>query len=216
MFTLTVYNHTGKEIGSVDLNERVFDGQVNEPLLHQVVVMYEANQRQGTVSTKKRGEVSGGNSKPWRQKGTGRARHGSSRSPLWRKGGVVFGPRPRDYSYDLPKKVKRGALISSLNARLNENLVRILELCSVDSGKTRDFVKIMKALNISEKTLLVCEQPQQTLLRASRNVPVVQLARWQDINALDVLRNGTIIFTSKALEQLTERLAKGVEGGHGK
>lgn len=210
MFTLTVYNHTGKEIGSVDLNEKIFDGQVNEPLLHQVVVMYEANQRQGTASTKKRGEVSGGNSKPWRQKGTGRARHGSSRSPLWRKGGIVFGPKPRDYSYDLPKKVKRGALISSLNARLNENLVCILENCSVESGKTKDFVSTIKALKIKAKTLLVCDQPQDKLLRASRNVPTVQLARWQDINALDVLRNGNVVFMSKALEHLTERLVKGV------
>ncbi|MCK4993618.1 MAG: 50S ribosomal protein L4 [Candidatus Omnitrophica bacterium] len=209
MFTLPINNLAGKEVGEVDLDEKVFDGKVNKSLLHQTTVMYLANKRQGTASTKTRANVSGGNSKPWRQKGTGKARVGSSRSPLWKKGGIVFGPHPRDYSYQLPQKMKKKALICSLNSRLNDNLVKILEELKVDSGKTKDFTKIIQALNLEKKTLFVCDNAQASVVRSSRNIKDVDLKRPEMINALDVLLHKNIIITKKALDGLTARLQKG-------
>jgi large subunit ribosomal protein L4 len=209
MFTLLVNNILGKEVGKVDLDEKVFDGKVNEALIHQVAVMYQANKRQGTSSTKTRAVVSGGNSKPWKQKGTGRARVGSSRSPLWRKGGVVFGPHPRDYSYQLPKKIKKSALISTMNSRLNDNLVKVLDELKVSQGKTKEFVKIVEALKLERKVLFVCENTQENVLRSSRNIKLVNIKRWETINALDVLLHDNVVITQKALENLTQRLKKG-------
>jgi large subunit ribosomal protein L4 len=209
MFTLTVNNISGKEIGKVDLDDKVFDGKVNESLIHQVVLMYQANKRQGTAATKTRANVSGGNSKPWRQKGTGRARAGSSRSPLWRKGGTVFGPHPRDYSYQLPKKIKKNALISSMNSRLNDNMVKVLDELTVSEGKTKEFTKILEALKLKRKVLFVCDNTKDDVLRSSRNVKTVNVKRWESINALDVLLSDNLVITQKALESLTLRLKKG-------
>ncbi len=209
MVTLPINNLAGKEVGKVDLDEKVFNGKVNVALLHQTTVMYMANKRQGTANTKTRAHVSGGNSKPWRQKGTGRARVGSSRSPLWRKGGVVFGPHPRDYSYQLPRKMKKKALICSLNSRLNDNLVKILEELKADSGKTKDFLNIIQALNLQNKTLFVCDNPTDSTLRSSRNIKSVKLMPPQMINALDILLHKNIVITKKALGELTARLQKG-------
>lgn len=209
MFTLPINNLDGKEVGKVDLDEKVFDGKVNKALLHQTTVMYMANKRQGTANTKTRANVSGGNSKPWRQKGTGKARVGSSRNPLWRKGGIVFGPHPRDYSYQLPQKMKKKALICSLNSRLNDNLVKILEELKVDSGKTKDFSKILQALSLEKKTLFVCDNPQASVVRSSRNIKDINLKHPGMINALDVLLHQNIIITKKALGELTARLQKG-------
>ncbi len=208
-FTLLITNVAGKEIGKVDLDPAIFDGKVNLPLLHQVTLMYQANKRQGTSKTKKRGEVSGGNSKPWRQKGTGRARAGSSRSPLWRKGGVVFGPVPRDYSYQLPKKMKRSALIASLNSRLNDKTVKVVDELSVTSGKTKDFARILSALKLEKKSLFVCDTTSDTTMRSSKNIPALNLKRWEIVNALDVLSHDNLVITAKALEQLTARLKRG-------
>lgn len=207
--SLAVYDLTGNEVERVELDAQVFDGKVNPALLHQVMVMYQANKRQGTSDTKTRAQVSGGNSKPWRQKGTGRARVGSSRSPLWRKGGIVFGPHTRDYSYQLPKKMKRRALICSINSRLNDNLVKVLAELKSDSGKTKEFVKIIEALNLQRKMLFVCENPDEMLIRSSRNIPLVNLKSPETINALDVLLHHSLIITKEALEKLTERLKKG-------
>ncbi|MCG2712287.1 MAG: 50S ribosomal protein L4 [Candidatus Omnitrophica bacterium] len=209
MFTLPINNLAGKEVGKVDLDEKIFDGKVNKSLLHQVTVMYMANKRQGTANTKTRAHVSGGNSKPWRQKGTGKARVGSSRSPLWRKGGIVFGPHPRDYSYQVPQKMKKKALICSLNSRLNDNLVQILEELKVDSGKTKDFSNIIQALSLDKKTIFVCDNPADSVVRSSRNIKNVNLKGPQTINALDVLLHKNIIITKKALGELTARLQKG-------
>ncbi|MFH1459723.1 MAG: 50S ribosomal protein L4 [Candidatus Omnitrophota bacterium] len=208
-FTLSINNLAGKEIEKIDLDDTVFDGKVNTALLHQVIVMYQANQRQGTSSTKTRANVSGGNSKPWRQKGTGRARVGSSRSPLWKKGGIVFGPHPRDYSYQLPKKMKRNALVSSLNSRLNDNLVKVLEELNVTSGKTKEFVKILDALKVQRKVLFVCDDPQENVIRSSKNIKNINIKEPQTINAFDVLAHDNFVITKKALEQLTLRLKKG-------
>ncbi len=209
MFTLLVSNISGKEVGKVDLDEKIFDGKVNESLIHQVAIMYQANKRQGTASTKTRANVNGGNSKPWRQKGTGRARAGSSRSPLWRKGGVVFGPHPRDYSYQLPKKIKKSALISTINSRLNDNLVKVLDELKVAEGKTKEFVKIVETLQLERKILFVCENTQENILRSSSNIKRVNIKRWESINALDVLLHDNVVITQKALENLTQRLKKG-------
>lgn len=209
MFTLLVNNILGKEVGKVDLDQKIFDGKVNESLIHQVVVMYQANKRQGTSSTKTRAHVSGGNSKPWKQKGTGRARAGSSRSPLWRKGGVIFGPHPRDYSYQLPKKIKKSALISTINSRLNDSLVKVLDELKVNEGKTKEFVKIVEALKLERKVLFVCDNTQENVLRSSRNIKTVTVMRWESINALDVLMSDNVVITQKALENLTQRLKKG-------
>ncbi|MBU0634626.1 MAG: 50S ribosomal protein L4 [Candidatus Omnitrophica bacterium] len=211
MFTLSIYNLTGKETGNIDLDKKVFDGKVNVPLLHQIVVMYQANKRQGTSGTKTRANVSGGNSKPWRQKGTGRARAGSSRSPLWRKGGIVFGPHPRSYRYEMPKKMKVKALISSLNSRLNDNLVKVLEELKVDSGKTKEFVQIIKALKLERKTLFISSESQDSLVRSCRNIQSIKLKGSKDINALDVLEVNNLVITKNALEELTARLKKGVK-----
>jgi large subunit ribosomal protein L4 len=209
MFTLLVNNILGKEVGKVDLDQKVFDGKVNESLIHQVVVMYQANKRQGTSSTKTRANVSGGNSKPWKQKGTGRARAGSSRSPLWRKGGVIFGPHPRDYSYQLPKKIKKSALISTINSRLNDSLVKVLDELKVNEGKTKEFVKIVEALKLEKKVLFICDNTQENVLRSSKNIKKVSVMRWESINALDVLMSDNLVITQKALENLTQRLKKG-------
>ncbi|MFH2137778.1 MAG: 50S ribosomal protein L4 [Candidatus Omnitrophota bacterium] len=205
-FKLAVYDLKGKEVSTIDLDKNIFDGKVNLALLHQVSVMYQANKRQGTSSTKTRANVSGGNSKPWRQKGTGRARAGSSRSPLWRKGGVVFGPHPRDYSYQVPKKMKKKALISSLNSRLNDKLVKVLKEFKVESGKTKDFAVVVKTLKLERKTLFVCNAPDDSLLRSSRNIQQVNLKRWEMLNAFDVLSYNNLVITEDALTQLTERL----------
>lgn len=208
-FTLSVLDISGKEVGTVELDEKIFNGEVNVPLMHQVTTMYQANKRQGTAATKTRAFVSGGNSKPWRQKGTGRARVGSSRSPLWRKGGIVFGPHPRDYSYQMPKKMKRKALLSSLNSRLNDNLIKVLEELKVDSGKTKDFSSILQKLKLTKKTLFICNKPSETVVRSSRNIKDVELKRADVINALDVLVHNNIVITKSALSELTARLKKG-------
>ncbi|RKY36454.1 MAG: 50S ribosomal protein L4 [Candidatus Omnitrophota bacterium] len=208
MFSLSVYNLLGEEVTKIDLDEEIFNGKVNISLLHQVINMYQANKRQGTASTKTRANVSGGNSKPWRQKGTGRARVGSSRSPIWRKGGIVFGPHPRDYSYKMPKKMKRLAFISSLNARLNEQQVKILDELKVDSGKTKEFVQILNTLNLKRKILFVYDQLEATSFMAARNIKHVNLKKWQIINALDVLSYDNFVITKAALGQLISRLKK--------
>ena len=210
-FSLSLFDLAGKEVGSVDLDKLVFDGKVNKALLHQVILMYQANKRQGTASTKTRGEVSGGNSKPWRQKGTGRARVGSSRNPLWRKGGVAFGPHPKDYSYQVPKKMKQKALISSLNSRLNDNLVKVLKELTVETGKTKDFAKVLDTLKLERKTLFVCDKPQAMLIRSAQNLKTVSLKRWEMINAFDVLNYNNVVITEAALTQLTERLKQGAK-----
>ncbi len=208
MFTLSIYDLTGKEVGTVELDKNVFDGKINLALLHQVILMYQANKRQGTASTKTRRDVSGGGTKPWRQKGTGRARVGSSRNPLWRKGGVAFGPHPRDYSYQAPKKVKTKALLSSLNSRLTDKQVKILEELKVDLGKTKEFIRIINALNLSRKILFVCDQAPTTLIRSSRNIKAVNIKGWQNLNALDVLMHDNLVITREALDQLTNRLKR--------
>ncbi|MCM8783131.1 MAG: 50S ribosomal protein L4 [Candidatus Omnitrophica bacterium] len=212
---LSIYNCEGKEIERIELDGEVFDGKINKAVFYQVACMYLANQRKGTASTKTRGEVSGGGRKPWRQKGTGRSRHGSIRSSLWRGGGVVFGPHPRDYTYTLPHKIKIKALKSILNARLKENNLKVIEDITLDSPKTKNMLKMLFQLNLynkrdtkHKKILMVTDKNDWNLKKATANLRFLNLRLAKDINALEVLRSDIIVFTRSALKQIVERLKK--------
>jgi large subunit ribosomal protein L4 len=188
------------------LNSKIFDGEVNKGALYQVVKMYEANQRQGTSSTKNRAAVSGGGRKPWAQKHTGRARAGSNRSPLWRGGGVVFGPHQRDYSYTVPQYIRREALRASINSKYNEKDLMVLNEIKVEKPKTKEFKKILKSLKLSEKALFVVDKIDDNLRLAARNLEVVSLKRAQDVNAMDVLRAKKLVVTRPALSIIEKKL----------
>ncbi len=203
---LPVYDLNGKVVDNVQLDEQLFDGRVNKTLLYEVKKMYEANSRKGTASTKTRGEVSGGGKKPWRQKGTGRARVGSSRNPIWRHGGTAFGPRPRDFGYTMPKKAVRKALLSSLNARLTEQMIKPVVKIEMKEPKTRDFKAILDNLKAEGKTLVVIDTMNENVKRSLRNLKRVSLKEGCNINAMDVLSNEYLVIEKDALEKLAERL----------
>ncbi len=204
-FSIPVYNAKGKEVDKFLFNNKIFTGSVNKGALYQAVRMYNANRRQGNASTKTRGDVSGGGKKPWRQKGTGRARAGSTRSPLWRHGGVVFGPHPRDYHYDIPKEVKRLALLSSINSKLNENKVIGMDSVKVEEPKTNRFKAILEALKLKGRSLFVVESADENVIRASRNLQEVAIKNYKDFNTMDVLSSDTVVISKVALEKLPER-----------
>ena len=206
MPSFPVHNSEGKKVEEIDLPEEIFGGRINNAILHQVVLMYQANERQGTASTKERGAVSGGGRKPWRQKGTGRARAGSIRSPLWRGGGVVFGPHPRDFSYSLPKKVKAAALRESMNAKYVAKELSCVDQFAVKSPKTKDFAKILKALKLDGKILAVQDTGETDISKASRNIPFFNLMRAQDVNAYDILRYNKLVVTKAGLKALLKRI----------
>jgi len=188
------------------LNPLIFDGKINKAVLYQAVKMYEANRRQGNASTKTRAVVSGGGRKPWAQKHTGRARAGSIRSPLWKGGGTIFGPHPRDYSYTLPQSIRREALKSSLNAKYNEKAIMIMDEVKVGSPKTKEFKKILDANKLAEKALFVLDKIDNNLKLASRNLKTVTLRRAEDLNALDVLHTKKLVLTKSALSTLEKKL----------
>ncbi len=201
-----IYNCKGKEVGSFELDKELFTGEVNKGAIYQFVLMYNANQRRGTASTKTRSDVSGGGKKPWRQKGTGRARAGSNRSPLWRGGGKVFGPHPRDFHYDIPKKIKKLAFLSSLNSKvLDEKLIGI-ESVDMAEPKTKQFQAILDALKLKGKSLFVLEAIDDKVKRASRNIQKVSLKNYKDFNTMDVLSCDTLVMSKAALEKIPERL----------
>jgi len=200
-----VYNSNGKEVEQFQLNKDLFDGEVNKALLYQAVLMYNANRRQGTAATKTRGDVSGGGKKPWRQKGTGRARAGSTRSPLWRHGGIIFGPHPRDFHYKLPKKIVRLALLSGINAKLSDGALVGLSSLELDEPKTKKFKAIMGALKLEGKSLFVLDAVDERVKRASRNIGCVVVRNYRDFNLMDVLGSDTVVMSKTALEKLTER-----------
>lgn len=203
---LAVYDLKGKSVGSIQLDEKLFDGTVNKTLLWEVKKMYEANARRGTASTKTRAEVSGGGTKPWRQKGTGRARVGSSRNPVWRHGGVAFGPKPRDFSYSMPKKAMRRALLSSLNARLTEEAIKPVVKIELEEAKTKNFKAILDALKIEGKTLVVVDKVTENVKRSSVNIKGISLKEGRNINARDVLVNDSLLIEKEALQKLAQRL----------
>lgn len=203
---LTVYNIEGKETGSMDLPD-FFEKDVNQDVIHQAIVMYQANKRQGNADTKVRSEISGGGKKPFRQKGTGRARQGSSRSPLLHHGGVVFGPQPRDFSYTVPKKVRISALNETLKVKYKEGSLVCVDQIVIKSGKTKDFVLVLKNLKMSgKKVLAMFEGSDNSVELASRNIARFQISRAIDINALDVIKNNKILATKSAMEKLLKRL----------
>jgi len=191
---------------SQELDPRVFDGEVNKAVLYQVVNMYQANQRQGTASTKTRAVVAGGGRKPWKQKHTGRARAGSIRSPLWRGGGVVFGPHPRDYSFTVPQKMKVEALRSSLNAKHRDNELIVVDSVTIEKPKTKEFQKVLQSLKVNSSVLFVLDTIDANVKLASRNIGDVSLKKADDLNALDVLQCKSIVVTKPALAILTKRI----------
>jgi len=208
MSKISVLDIDGKEIEQIDLPENIFDKKINTDVIYQAVVMYLASLRQGNAATKQRGDVSGGGKKPYRQKGTGRARHGSSRSPLWRGGGVIFGPHPRNFNYTVPKKIRNAALCETLNAKYQQSDIYCLVDIKQILLKTKEFVKILKNLTINVSTLAILEGCDGSIEQVTRNIPYLQLMRAKDINAYDILKHKKILVTKTALVQLLERITK--------
>jgi len=207
MTTIDVVNHKNEKVSEVHLPEEIYSVPVRIGLLHEVVRWQMARWRAGTACTKTRGEVRGGGKKPWRQKGTGRARVGTIRSPLWRGGGVVFGPMPRDYSYKVPKKVRKGALRSAVLLKAQEGKLLIVDKLELKEAKTREFVQVMKDLSVQEALVVVSEK-DETLERASRNVPGVKVLVVAGLNVYDIMRYDTLVMTQPALEKLEGVLAR--------
>ena len=203
MANVSVYNIEGKEVGSIELNDAVFGVEVNEHLVHMAVVNQLANNRQGTQSAKTRSEVSGGGRKPWRQKGTGHARQGSTRSPQWTGGGVVFAPKPRDYSFKMNKKEKRIALLSALSSKVADNKIVVLDAFILDEMKTKKFAEVMSNLKV-DKALVVIEGENKNVVLSGRNIPTVKVSATNEINTYDVLKYETLVVTKAAVEKLEE------------
>ena len=203
MASVSVYNMEGKEVGTIELNDAVFGVKVNEHLVHMAVVQQLANKRQGTQKAKTRGEVSGGGRKPWRQKGTGHARQGSTRSPQWTGGGVVFAPVPRDYSFKMNKKEKRAALKSALTSRVQENKFIVVDELKFDEIKTKKFAEVMKNLNV-EKALVVLNDNDVNVVKSAANIPTIKTASTATINVFDILKYNTVVVTKAAVETIQE------------
>ena len=203
MANVSVYNMEGKEVGTIELNDAVFGVEVNEHLVHMAVVAQLANKRQGTQKAKTRSEVSGGGSKPWRQKGTGHARQGSTRSPQWTGGGMVFAPTPRDYTITLNKKEKRAALKSALTSRVNENKFVVVDELKFDEIKTKNFKAVMNNLKVSKALVVLAENDQNTVLSA-RNIPEVKTSLVNTINVFDILKYNTVVATKAAVASIEE------------
>lgn len=203
MATVSVYNMEGQEVGTIELNDSIFAANVNEHLVHMAVVQQLANKRQGTQSAKTRAEVSGGGKKPWRQKGTGHARQGSTRAPQWTGGGVVFAPKPRDYSFKLNKKEKRAALKSVLTAKVNENKLIVVDELKFDAIKTKNMVAVLKNLN-ANKALVVLNEKDDTVIKSASNIPGVQTALTSTINVYDILKHDSMIVTKAAVATIEE------------
>ena len=203
MANVSVYNIEGKEVDTIELNDAVFGVEVNEHLVHMAVVNQLANNRQGTQKAKTRSEVSGGGRKPWRQKGTGHARQGSTRSPQWTGGGVVFAPKPRDYSFKMNKKEKRIALLSALSSKVAESKIVVLDEFKLDEIKTKKFVEVMNNLKV-ENALVVLEGENKNVVLSGRNIPSVKVTATNEINTYDVLKYTTLVVTKAAVEKLEE------------
>lgn len=199
-----VYDMSGKKIDKIDLNDSIFGTEINQEVLHMVVVNYLANQRQGTQSTKTRGEVSGGGSKPWRQKGTGRARQGSTRAPQWIKGGIALGPKPRVYKYTLPKKVKRIALKSALSSKVADNSIIVLDNLNFKEIKTKNMVDVLTNLKVDTKALVVLAEKNDTVEKSVRNIPGVKAALVNTMNVYDILKYDKFIITRDAVSKVEE------------
>lgn len=203
MANVSVYNMEGKEVGSIELNDAVFGVEVNDHLVHMAVVQQLANKRQGTQSAKTRAEVSGGGRKPWRQKGTGHARQGSTRAPQWKGGGVVFAPKPRDYSFKMNKKEKLLALKSALTSRVEEKKIIIVDELNFSEVKTKEFVKLLGNLKVNKALVVIGEKDEKVILSA-RNIPAVLTAIPGTINVYDILKYDTLVLTKDAVVKIEE------------
>ena len=203
MANVSVYNIEGKEVGTIELNDAVFGVEVNEHLVHMAVVSQLANNRQGTQSAKTRAEVRGGGRKPWKQKGTGHARQGSIRAPQWKGGGVVFAPKPRDYSFKMNKKEKRAALLSALTSRVEENKFIVIDEINFEEAKTKNFANILKNLDVS-KALVVLEDDNKNAELSARNIADVKTAKTNTINVYDILKYNTVITTKAVVAKIEE------------
>ena len=203
MANVSVYNMEGNEVGKMDLNDAVFGVEVNEHLVHMAVVAQLANNRQGTQKAKTRSEVSGGGRKPWRQKGTGHARQGSTRAPQWTGGGIVFAPTPRDYTIRLNKKEKRAALKSALTSRVVENKFVVVDELKLDEIKTKKFVEVLKNLNV-EKALVVLNDMDEKVIASAANIPTVKTTQTNELNVFDVLKYDTVVVTKAAVATIEE------------
>ena len=203
MANVSVYNIEGKEVETIELSDAVFGVEVNEHLVHMAVVNQLANNRQGTQKAKTRSEVSGGGRKPWRQKGTGHARQGSTRAPQWTGGGVVFAPKPRDYSFKMNKKEKRIALLSALSSKVADNKIVVLDAFNLDEVKTKKFAEVMSNLKV-DKALVVIEGENKNVVLSGRNIPTVKVSATNEINTYDVLKYETLVVTKAAVEKLEE------------
>jgi len=206
MPTVKVLNLKNKEVGEVQLSEAVFDAPFNEPLIHAAVRNFMANARQGTSATKTRGDVSGAGRKLWKQKGTGRARIASLRSPLWKGGGNVHGPQPRDWSYDMPKKMRRGALRSALSERVREGNVIVIEGWTLDKPKTKDFVSSLGVLGLDGKTLIVDSFDNENLMLSARNLQRAKVVNSSGLNIYDLLYHEKLVISQAAVEELEQLL----------
>ncbi|MBQ6998869.1 MAG: 50S ribosomal protein L4 [Clostridia bacterium] len=204
MPNVAVYNMEGKQVGDINLNDALFGQEVNTSVLHQVVVNYLANQRQGTQSTKTRSEVRGGGIKPWRQKGTGRARQGSIRAPQWIKGGIALGPKPRDYSYTLNKKVKRVALKSALSSKVAEQEIIVVDEIAMTEIKTKTIANMLTNLNVNSKALIVTCDKNDNVVKSAKNIPGVGTAFTGSLNVYEILNHDKLIITKDAVSKLEE------------
>ncbi len=203
MANVAVYNMEGKEVGKLDLNDAVFGVEVNEHLVHMAVLQQLANNRQGTQKAKTRSEVRGGGRKPWRQKGTGHARQGSTRAPQWTGGGIVFAPVPRDYSFKINKKEKRAALKSALSSRVQENKLIVVDELKLDEIKTKKLAEVLKNLNV-EKALVVINDNDQNVVMSAKNIPTVKVAQTNTINVFDILKYSNVVVTKAAVATIEE------------
>lgn len=203
---VSLYNQEGSKIGEVELSESVFGIKPNEHVLFEAIVMQRASLRQGTAKTKTRSEVRGGGRKPWRQKGTGRARQGSIRSPQWRGGGTVFGPVPRSYSYKMPKKMRRLAIKSALSSKAQEENVLVVDALTFDAPKTKEFAKVLNNLPVGKKALFVTEGVEENVALSARNIPGVTVIDANSLNVLDVVGHNTLVLTKAAVEKVEEVL----------
>ncbi|GAB3795793.1 50S ribosomal protein L4 [Virgibacillus kimchii] len=207
MPTVALFKQDGSQAGDVELNEAVFGIEPNTHVLHEAVVMQRASLRQGTHAVKNRSEVRGGGRKPWRQKGTGRARHGSIRSPIWVGGGTAFGPTPRNYGYKMPKKVRRLALVSALSSKVKEGNLVVLDAIAMEEPKTKEIVKMLEALNVNEKALIVTADKEDTVIRSVNNLQKANVLTVDEISVLDLLSHDKLIITKDAAEKAGEVLA---------
>lgn len=205
MAVADVYNMGGTKVSQIDLMDQVFDVPVKGHVLHEVVNMQLANRRSGTVGTKGRSDVRGGGQKPYRQKGTGRARAGSRNSPLWRGGGVIFGPSARDYGYNVPKKVRKLALRMALSVKLKEKALMVVDALDFDAPKTKAFVDVLKALKV-DNALVVMDQKVENVELSSRNIPTVKVIRSEGLNVYDVLKHKHLVLVESSVNQIHERL----------